>query len=193
QIKNDIQFTVGITFVLLILIFILFFRKLYVPVILFVPTLFGGLLAVAFLYLIRDGISAISLGIGSVLMGVTLDYSLHILTHIRNNDNIKNLYKDLTGPILMSSLTTALAFMCLLFLESEALQDLGIFAAISVLGASVFALVFIPQVYLNPLAHKMKNNILDSVAAYPYHKNRVLLIGLGILLGISFFTFQRVG
>lgn len=192
QIKKDIQFTVGIAFSLLILVFIFFYRKLYVPIILFVPTLLGGLLAVAVLYLVREEISAISLGIGSVLLGVTLDYSLHILTHIRNNETLESLYKDVTEPILMSSLTTALAFLCLLFLDSQALQDLGMFAAISVLGASVFALIFIPLVYRNPLSQKQQVNILDRVADYPFHKNKWLLIGLGAVLIMSVFTFHRV-
>ncbi len=192
QIKSDIQFTVGIAFTLLILVFIFFYRKLYVPIILFVPTLFGGLLAVALLYLIREEISAISLGIGSVLLGVTLDYSLHILTHIRNNETLKSLYNDVTEPILMSSLTTALAFLCLLFLDSQALQDLGIFAAVSVLGASVFALFFIPLVYKNPLSRKQQINVLDKFSEYPFHKNKWLLIGLGLVLFVSIFTYQKV-
>lgn len=192
QIKRDIQFTVGVAFSLLILVFIFFYRKIYVPIILFVPTLLGGLLAVAVLYLIREQISAISLGIGSVLLGVTLDYSLHILTHIRNNETLESLYKDVTEPILMSSLTTALAFLCLLFLDSQALQDLGIFAAISVLGASVFALFFIPLVYRNPLSQKQQVNVLDKIADYPFHKNKWLLIGLGVVLVVSAFSFHRV-
>lgn len=192
QIKSDIQFTVGIAFSLLVLVFIFFYRKIYVPIILFVPTLFGGLLAVALLYLVRDNISAISLGIGSVLLGVTLDYSLHILTHIRNNETVESLYKDVAEPILMSSLTTALAFLCLLFLDSQALQDLGMFAAVSVLGASVFALLFIPLVYKNPLSQKQQVNVLDKIADYTYHRNKWLLIGLGAVLAVSLFTFNKV-
>lgn len=192
QIKKDIQFTVGIAFLLLILIFIFFYRKVYVPIILFVPTLFGGLLAVAVLYLLRQEISAISLGIGSVLLGVTLDYSLHILTHIRNNETLESLYKDVTEPILMSSLTTALAFLCLLFLGSQALQDLGILAAISVLGASVFALLFIPLVYKNQMSRKRQRNVLDKVAEYKFHKSKWLLFGLLVVLIISAFTYNRV-
>ncbi|QQX77881.1 MULTISPECIES: 1-acyl-sn-glycerol-3-phosphate acyltransferase [Aequorivita] len=192
QIKSDIQFTVGIAMTLLIVVFIFFYRKIYVPIILFIPTIFGGLLAVSFLYLLREEISAISLGIGSVLLGVTLDYSLHILTHIRNNETLDSLYKDVTEPILMSSLTTAMAFLCLLFLDSQALQDLGIFAAVSVLGASVFALFFIPLFYKNPLSRKQQVNVLDKVADYPFHKNKWLLIGLGLVLIVSIFTYHKV-
>ncbi|PHR13944.1 MAG: glycerol acyltransferase [Aequorivita sp.] len=192
QIKSDIQFTVGIAMTLLIVVFIFFYRKIYVPIILFIPTIFGGLLAVSFLYLLREEISAISLGIGSVLLGVTLDYSLHILTHIRNNETLDSLYKDVTEPILMSSLTTAMAFLCLLFLDSQALQDLGIFAAVSVLGASVFALFFIPLVYKNSLTRKQQVNILDKVAERQFHKNKWLLIGLGVVLIVSIFTYNKV-
>ncbi|MDN3723351.1 MMPL family transporter [Aequorivita sp. SDUM287046] len=193
QIKKDIQFTVGITLSLLILVFIVFYRKIYVPLILFVPTLFGGLMAVSLLYLVRSEISAISLGIGSVLLGVTLDYSLHILTHIRNNETLESLYKDVTEPILMSSLTTALAFLCLLFLDSQALQDLGIFAAVSVLGASVFALFFIPLVYKNANSQQRKKNVLDKAAEYGFHKNKWLLCALAAVMVMSLFTYHSVG
>jgi len=192
QIKSDIQFTVSIALTVLLLLFILFYRKFTIPIILFVPTIFGGLLSVAFLYLYRGEISAISLGIGSVLLGVTLDYSLHILTHIRNNETIQELYLDVVKPILMSSLTTALAFLCLLFINSQALQDLGLFAAVSVLGASVFALIFIPQVYKGKPTEKTKKTILDRFAAYSFQKNK-LVIGFIVLVTIvSIFTYNKV-
>ena len=192
QIKKDIQFTVGIALTLLVVIFIVFYKKILIPFILFTPTLFGGLLSIAILYVIRTEISAISLGIGSVLLGVTLDYSLHILTHIRNNESIKGLYRDIAKPILMSSLTTALAFLCLLFIDSQALQDLGIFAAVSVLGASVFALLFIPQVYKGVAKEKIKFTFLDKVASYKFHKNKWFVGFITILIVLSAFTYSDV-
>lgn len=191
QIKHDIQITVGIAMSILLLILIIFYKKLSIPIILFTPTAFGALLAVALLYAIRTKISAISLGIGSVLLGITLDYALHILTHIRQNNNPKALYNEITKPILMSSLTTALAFLCLLFLKSQALQDLGVFAAISVLGASVFSLVFIPQVYKTKVIGSGKPTPLDKLANYPFHKNKWLIIGVVAMLIISAFTYNK--
>lgn len=192
QIKNDIQFTVSISLSVLMLVLIVFYKKLIIPIILFVPTIIGGLLAGVFLFLVRDKISAISLGLGSVLLGITIDYSLHILTHLRNNNNVKSLYKDVTQSILMSSLTTALAFLCLLFINSQALQDLGIFAAVSVLGSSVFALLFIPQVYKTSEKKEKRTTVIDKIARYNFHKSK---LGLGVLLVIlivSFFTYNKV-
>ena len=192
RIKKDIQLTVGIALSILLLILIVFYKKIIIPIILFVPTLFGGLLAVAILSIIRGEISAISLGIGAVLLGVTLDYSLHILTHIRDNNSIKSLYTEISKAILMSSLTTACAFLCLLFLESQALQDLGIFAAISVLGASFFALLFIPLVYKKTAKQDQKSTIIDHFSKYQFHKKKWAIITFLILLFVSFFTYNKV-
>ena len=193
QIKRDIQFTISIALTVLMIILILFYKKIVIPFILFTPTLIGGLIAVVFLYILKGKVSAISLGIGSVLLGVTLDYSLHILTHFRKNPNVKQLYKDVTKPILMSSITTAIAFLCLVFLQSEALQDLGIFAALSVIFSSIIALIFIPQTYsVSKKVLKRENTILDAFASYKFDKNKILISLIGLILLVSFFTYKNV-
>lgn len=193
QIKTDIQLTVSIALTVLLLLFVFFYRKLTIPLILFTPTIFGGILAITILSVIRSEISAISLGIGAVLLGITLDYSLHILTHIRNGESVKSLYKSVTKPILMSSLTTAMAFLCLLFINAQALQDLGIFAAISVIGASLFALLFIPQVYRtqdkNP---STKHTLIDRFANYDFSKSKLSIITIVGCIILSAFTFHKV-
>jgi len=193
QIKRDVQITISIALTVLVLILIFFYRKLLIPIILFVPTIFGALVAVAVLYLIKGQISAISLGIGSVLLGITLDYALHILTHYKNNNNVEQLYKDVARPILMSAFTTAIAFLCLLFLKSEALNDLGIFAAVSVVSASIFALLLIPQLYrFKNEKHKAKNTIIDKIAGYGFHQNKILIGILIIIFFVSLFTYRNV-
>lgn len=192
QIQSDIKYTVTIALAVLLLIFIVFYSKLSVPLILFIPTLFAGLLAIVILGFVRESISAISLGIGSVLLGITLDYALHILTHLRNNASVKAMFEHVTKPLLMSSLTTALAFFCLLFLDSPALQDLGIFAGLSVLGASIFALIFIPLAYRGGLKPAKKQTLLDRISAYQFHKNKILIAGLALLVLVSVFTFNKV-
>lgn len=192
QIKSDIQLTMSIALSILIVILILFYKKLLLPLILFIPTALGALTAIVFLYFIRTKISAISLGIGSILLGVTLDYALHILTHIRSNSETKALYKEITKPILMSSLTTALAFLCLLFIKSQALQDLGIFAAVSVLSSSVFALIIIPQWYKNKSEHSAKSTLIDKVASYNFHKSKILFGSLVVLIVVCLFSYNKI-
>ena len=193
QIKMDIKYTVTLALLVLIFILIFFYRKFFIPILLFIPTIFGALTAMVTLSVIREDISAISLGIGSVLLGITLDYSLHILTHYRNNNDVKQLYKDVTKPILMSSITTAVAFLCLLLLRSQALQDLGIFAAISVISTSIFALLIIPLFYKPKFQkNKLSKNFIEVIASYSFDKNKFIYISIFIVLILSFFTFKSV-
>ncbi|MGO4772816.1 1-acyl-sn-glycerol-3-phosphate acyltransferase [Flavobacterium sp. W22_SRS_FK3] len=194
QIKSDIVLTTTIAMITLMLILILFYRKILIPIIIFIPTVFGALFAIAFLYFVKEQISAISLGIGSILLGITIDYSLHILTHYKHNSDVKTLYKDITMPVIMSSSTTAVAFLCLLFVKSDALNDLGIFAAVIVMASAFFSLLIVPHLYKpkeNNFEHK--KNVIDKLAHFSFHNNKIL-IGLCVLITIiCCFTFNDVG
>lgn len=194
QIKSDIILTTSIAMFTLMLILILFYRKILIPLIIFLPTVFGGLFAVAFLYFVREQISAISLGIGSILLGITIDYSIHILTHYKHNSDVKTLYKDITMPVIMSSSTTAVAFLCLLFVKSDALNDLGIFAAVIVMASAIFSLLIIPHLYKpkeNPAEHK--KNVIDKMAHFSFHNNKFLIGFCVIITIICCFTYNDVG
>lgn len=194
QIKSDIILTTTIAMITLMLILILFYRKVLIPLIIFLPTVFGALFAVAFLYFVKEQISAISLGIGSILLGITIDYSIHILTHYKHNSDVKTLYKDITMPVIMSSSTTAVAFLCLLFVKSDALNDLGIFAAVIVMVTGIFSLLIVPHLYKpqeNNFEHK--KNVIDKLAHFSFHNNKYLIGFCVIITIICCFTYNNVG
>jgi len=191
QIKRDIKLTIGIAMGILLILLIFYYGKIYVPLLLFVPSILGAITAIAFLYLLKGSISAISIGIGAILLGISIDYALHILTHYRNNRDLSQLYKDVTRPVLMSSATTAIAFLCLIFVHSEALNDLGIFAAVSVMVSSIFALILIPLFYkARKLDIDYKSTFLDKISAIDFHKKKPLIIFMILLFlgGLFFFT-----
>lgn len=199
QIKRDIVATMVVALTVLMLILMLYYRRVYIPLLLFIPTVFGVLLATTALYFLRDTISAISLSIGAILLGVTIDYALHILTHYKHNSNTETLYRDITRPLIMSSTTTAVAFLCLLFVRSEALRDLGIFAAVAVVASALFSLVIIPHLYWpgklasDASAGSKPGHILDRLAAYPFERSRALIGLCVVAIAVSLFTWQKVG
>lgn len=193
QIKKDIQLTLGIATIILLSLLIFYYKRIYVPILLFIPSVIGAISALAILYLIKGNISAISVGIGAVLLGISIDYALHILTHYRNNNNIPKLYKEVTRPVLMSSSTTAVAFLCLIFVKSKALNDLGIFAAISVMVASVLALILIPQLYKIPKGNgATSSNFIDKLASIEFHKKKPLALIIFILFITGLFFFTKI-
>lgn len=194
QIKNDIILTLSISLILLFALFIYFYRKFSIPFIILIPAIFGSLLGIVVLYLIKGTISAISIGIGSVLLGLTLDYSLHILSHYRSTGDIKKLFQSTTKPLIVCAVFTAADFLCLLFLHSDVLKDLGVFAAVSVLGAAFFALIFVPQVYSPKNSLEVKQNtLIDKLSRYDFSKNKWLLGFSVLLIVVSLFTYKNVG
>lgn len=194
QIKKDIQNTVVISMTVLLVLLIYYFRNIFTPIIVFLPTVFSVLLALLVLYFIKDKISAISLSVGAILIGITIDYALHILTHYKHNNNIEELYKEITQPIILSSATTAVSFLCLVFVRSEALKDLGLFAAITVILSSITALIIVPQLYKPKEKSEQPNtNFIDKIGSYPYEKNKPLIIGCSIIILACLFGFRHVG
>lgn len=194
QIKTDIQVTLTIALIILVLLFVYFYRRIYIPLIILFPAAFGSLLGITVLYFLKGTISAISIGIGSVLLGLTLDYSLHILSHYRSTGDIRKLFHSVTKPLIICAVFTAADFLCLLFLRSDVLHDLGIFAAVSVLGAGFFALIFIPQAYSPGSTVQLKQNtFIDGISRYDFSRNSWLLAACLAATVISFFTYQRVG
>lgn len=193
QIKSDILTTILVSMGVLMILLIVYYRKIYVPIIIFIPSVFGGLFALMCMYFLRDSISAISISIGAVLIGITIDYSLHILTHYKNNSSIELLFKDIVKPLIMSSTTNAVAFLCLLFVKSEALQDLGIFASIAIVMSAVFSIIIIPHLFVpKDIENNSRNTLLDRLASYAFEKNKVLIFGSLLLIGISLFTYHKV-
>ena len=196
QIKADVKWTSIFAGASLILLLIFFYRNITLPILIFIPSVFGAAFALAILYFTKGSISAISLGISSILLGETTDYSIYVLTHLRNNKDVKLLYKDITKPLILCGVTTSITFLCLFFVKSEALKDLGIFAALSVIATSIFSLVLIPLLYKFKVAtlqhHKENNTIIDKVGAYSYHKNKFLILVVLALLIVCFFTYSKV-
>jgi len=190
QIKSDILTTVAISVSALMLLLIFYYRNWLVPIIVMIPTVFGGLFGLLCLYFLRTEISAISLSIAAILIGITIDYALHFLTHSKNTQSMQALFKDVAKPLLMSSSTTAVAFLCLLFVHSDALIDLGIFASISVVATAVFTLIILPHIYKGKtLKH---SHAIDKIAKYPFEKNKVLIAITLLLVVMSAFTYHKV-
>jgi len=191
QIKSDIVTTVLISMSVLMVLLIVFYRRLLVPILIFIPTVFSSVFAIACLAMLKSTISAISLSIGAVLIGITIDYALHILTHYKRQTSVENLFKEITKPLIMSSATNAVVFLCLLFVKSEALVDLGIFASINIFFSAVFSLIIIPHLY-KPKQELEHSSWIDRLAQFPFDKSKVLIVICLILIVVSCFTFDKV-
>ena len=196
QLRRDSLLTQGITVVFLIVFFGIYFRKKLAPVVILLPVVFGALFSLAAIYFIKGSISVIALGTGSVVLGIAVNYSLHVFNHYRHTPNIRQVISDLAQPLTIGSLTTIGGFLCLSFVESEMLKDLGLFAAFSLIGASFCSLVFLPQLVAGKkekASHvAVELSWLDKLATYRPEYNKYFVF---VIFGLTFlfaWTSQKV-
>lgn len=197
QIKKDVMLTVSITIIGLFLFISFFFKRLEVFFIIFLPVAFGAAFSLALLYLFKGEISGIALGAGSIILGIAMDYTIHFYTHFKHTNSAEETVKDLSFPLTLGSTTTIGALLSLLFVESPALHDFGMFAAFSLMGAALFTLILFPHIVVKRKAKTNTPsvnppNLIERIAAYRFDKNRYLIIFILIISGISIYTSQHV-
>lgn len=196
QIKSDVILTLSITVIGLFLFISLFFRRIEVFFVIFIPVVFGAAFSLAILYLLKGEISAIALGAGSIILGIAMDYTIHFYTHFKHLNSAEETVKDLSFPLTLGSTTTIGALLSLYFVKSEALQDFGMFAAFSLLGAALFTLILFPHLMRKKknatTAENRKPNIIERIASYKFEKNKYLIWFIILISAISIYTSQLV-
>ncbi len=191
QLRKDSLITQGITVIFIIVFLGIYFRKKTAPVIIMIPVLFGVLFSLAAIYFIKGSISVIALGTGSVVLGIAVNYSLHVFNHYRHTKNMQQVIKDLAMPMTVGSFTTIGGFLCLQFVESDMLKDLGLFAAFSLIGASLCSLIFLPHFIASAKEQsttvRIKPSFIDKLSAFQPEYNKYLVIF--IFAATIFFAF----
>lgn len=195
QIKSDAMLTSIIALVIIIVFISLVFKKKSTIPLIIAPVLFGGLFAICMIALIKGTISAIAVGSGSVVLGIALSYSIHMVVHQNHVRSVPQLIKEIAYPLTVGSFTTIGAFLGLLFTSSDLLRDFGLFASLTLIGTTLFCLVYLPH-FLSGEAHRQRGRLLKVIEkfnAYRFDKNKWLVGGFFVLLIICIFTSQRVG
>lgn len=196
QLRQDTFLTQGITVVLLVVLIALFFRKKRSPVLVMLPVIFGGLFSLACIYVIKGHISVMAMGAGAVVLGIAVNYSLHVFNHFRHSQDIREVISDLATPMTLGSFTTIGGFLCLQFVHSPMLRDVGLFAALSLVGAALFSLIFLPHWIVighqPQTIHTHKENWLDKLSAYKPEKNKYLVGAIFLLTIVFFYTARNV-
>jgi uncharacterized protein len=192
RIRKDIQLTVSLAVIIIILLIFYYFRSIKTLGYILLPAVFGASTALFILSFLHTKLSIIALGIGSVLLGITVDYALHLLTHLKRHGRLKQSVKKVTIPIALSSITTATAFFCLLLLSSESMRQLGLFAGISVLSAAVLTIFFLPAIIPDQLFGKTttQGSWIERAARFEI-KHKALFITILVIISGVLFVFSR--
>jgi 1-acyl-sn-glycerol-3-phosphate acyltransferase len=124
------------------------YRRRWLAVVTFLPSLFGTIVAGAVLALVDEHLSAIAIGLASMALGITVDYGIYVVYHLdnaaTNRDNAGKIVGRLVAPTFIGAMTIIGAFIVLACSPMHGYQQLGIFGAVGVLSSAAFALLVLP-------------------------------------------------
>ena len=160
QIKHDSYLSIALALVLIFGILMFTMARKRNLLWLGIAILFGWIFALAVIALFKTSISIIVVGIGSVIVGIAVNYPLHYLDHIKQEPNKREALKDVIQPLVIGNITTVAAFSCLVFVKAEAMRDLGLFGALTLVGTILFVMVFLPLFAVVP--KKTKKLFVDD-------------------------------
>jgi len=145
QIKHDSILAVSLAVLLIVGLLFAVFRRVRGLLLIVLSIAWGWLFAMGALALLRDSVSIIVIGISSVIVGIAVNYPLHLIVHLRHTPSVRQALREIAVPLIVGNITTVGAFLALVPLESVALRDLGLFSSLLLVGTILFVLVFLPQ------------------------------------------------
>ena len=144
-IKRDIYTVSIISLCALGVLFFLAFRSRGALSIFLAPgvAIIAGMGCCAFFY---HDMSAIVIGFGAVLMGISIDFAVHTYFALAEKPGDKNAaLREISKPILFGVATSCVSFTALYISGIAGIRQLSVFAVAGIIAACGYALFFVPR------------------------------------------------
>ncbi|MBR6190903.1 MAG: MMPL family transporter [Prevotella sp.] len=191
QIKKDSAVAIALAVVLIAALLAWSIRSMRNILLIALTTGWGWLFALGGMALLSNEVSIIVLGMSSVILGIAVNYPLHLVTHSQHETDMRQALRDISKPLLVGNITTVGAFLALVPLKSTALRDLGLFASLLLAGTIVFVLIYLPHAVKTKTEAKtgMKATWLERIASTNPEKKR-WLVAAAVALTVVFGWFS---
>ncbi|EAT15887.1 MMPL family transporter [Desulfuromonas acetoxidans] len=143
-VQRDIRVVFSVASVAILLIFMVLLRNVRALWVFFLPASVLGI--AAFMVTVWfPQLSGITLGFGAVLLGITVDFTLHVFFALRSGGAPLGALQRLTRPLVGSALTSFMAFSVLLYSTLPGQRQLAVFSMTAIAAALLLALVVMPH------------------------------------------------
>ena len=189
QIKKDSFLAISLSLLLIVAILIYYYRNARSILLILLSTFAGGLFAIGIIAIVKNPVSLIAIGVASIIIGIAINYPIHFLSHFKRTDDKEQIIKDIATPLLTGNITTVGAFVSLMFISSDAMKDLGLFAALLLVGTILFVLIFLPHLLGKHYPGKDRQLAFKSVAEFRPEKHSLIMLAV-VVLTILFYYFS---
>jgi predicted exporter len=116
-----------------------------------IPLGMGFLCGLSIVALFFDQVHGITLAFGFTLLGIAIDYPLHLFSHARTQPS-RAAIASIWPTMRIGAISTLLAYMAITFAGSRGLAQLGLFTTGGLVAAVAVSRWWLPQLLLRPAA-----------------------------------------
>lgn len=178
-IQRDLRVVLGVSTVAILMIFILALRSWRALFVFMLPASVLGFSAAA-VSLFFPTVSGITIGFGAVLLGITVDFTLHVYFSLRHSGQPQQQLRRLTPPLIGGALTSFLAFSVLLASSLPGQRQLAVFSMTAITLAALLALIVMP--HLCGRSHKRQDHGCDDSKRLPQRGKSAVVIWCVVML-----------
>ncbi|MFQ5935234.1 MAG: MMPL family transporter [Acidiferrobacterales bacterium] len=153
------------------------------------PLLTGVLIGVAVVSLIFGSIHAITLAFAATVIGVAVDYPIHLFSHRQAKEAASNAMARIWPTLRLSVLTTALGFTAMLFSGFSGLSQLGLLAVAGLVTAAAVTRWVLPTLVsseVKPQRHAVSiTAAVDQLRRLRWLSAAVIAAGLIYLIALG--------
>jgi predicted exporter len=170
-------------------VLLLLYVTLRSPVLLIVigfPAAAASIAGATVVQLLFGSVHGIALTFGMTLIGVTSDYPVHLIAHLRGDRSSWSVRRSIAVPLLMSGATAIVAFLPMTLSSFPGLAQLGLFAVTGIAAAMLATWYLVPWVLDGFVPHNLGG--MPPLAEKPARWIRLPLIALAAICGVWLFS-----
>jgi predicted exporter len=172
-IRRDVHWIVAVSSLGVAVVFLAFLRSLRLFGLVVLPAVSGIVVGTVVTRLAFGRIDGVTMAFGACLIGVAIDYSIHVLDHhtLDPGTEIRALVSRLRASVMVGGLTTMASFVGLALTSFPGFREIGFFSTVGI-GASLFVTLYILPAFLSgeppgrsapPLAARVSGAFGDAV------------------------------
>ncbi len=127
-------------------------------------------------------VHGLTLALGATLIGVCVDYPIHLLAHCRNGSSAHEVARRLWPVLTLGAVTTVIGYLALAATGYPGFQQIAVFAAAGIVAALLTTLFVVPHWLNDALAGPSRLPMFDAWQRWCQSHTRLMRAALGTLM-----------
>ncbi len=136
-IRSEMQWLTSLSALFVVGLMLAVFRSLPTVLAFVLPLGFGLCAGVVAVMALFGEIHGITLAFGGILVGISVDYPIHLASHMTNNGDSRVALRSIWPTLSLGLLTTVAAFLAMTFSSFPGLAQLGAFTIVGLVTAAM--------------------------------------------------------